>query len=93
MQGSYIGYYSGFPSLGGGFDSRTLLQITTAPHRGAVVIFRRAGIERAAPVRTLVQKLRAGEQFLARGRFHESLDAAGMAVDAVSSRQTEQNLD
>ena len=25
MQGSYIGYYSGFPSLGGGFDSRTLL--------------------------------------------------------------------
>ena len=25
-QGSYIGYYSGFPSLGGGFDSRTLLQ-------------------------------------------------------------------
>ena len=27
LQGSYIGYYSGFPSLGGGFDSRTLLQI------------------------------------------------------------------
>ena len=26
LQGSYIGYYSGFPSLGGGFDSRTLLQ-------------------------------------------------------------------
>jgi len=28
------------------------------------------GLERAAPVRTLVQKLRAGEQFLARGRVH-----------------------
>ena len=26
MQGSYIGYYSSFPSFGGGFDSRTLLQ-------------------------------------------------------------------
>ena len=85
MQGSYIGYYSGFPSLGGGFDSRTLLQIITAPRWGAVIIFRRAGIERAAPVRTLVQKLRAGEQFLVRGRFHEIADAAGMAVDAVSS--------
>ena len=29
-----------------------------------------SGLERAAPVRTLVQKLRAGEQFLARGRVH-----------------------
>ena len=29
MQGSYIGYYSGFPSLGGGFDSRTLLHEKT----------------------------------------------------------------
>jgi len=28
------------------------------------------GLERAAPVRTLVQKLRAGEQFLARGKVH-----------------------
>ena len=28
------------------------------------------GLERAAPVCTLVQKLRAGEQFLARGRVH-----------------------
>ena len=35
MQGSYIGYYSGFPSLGGGFDSRTLLQrITVIPIQG-----------------------------------------------------------
>ena len=30
----------------------------------------RKGLERAAPVRRLVQKLRAGEQFLARGRVH-----------------------
>ena len=30
MQGSYIGYYSGFPSLGGGFDSRTLLHEKTS---------------------------------------------------------------
>jgi hypothetical protein len=30
------------------------------------------GLERAAPVGTLVQKLRAGEQFLARGRVHGS---------------------
>ena len=28
------------------------------------------GLERAAPVRTLVQKLRTVEQFLARGRVH-----------------------
>ena len=31
---------------------------------------RRKGLERAAPVRRLVQKLRTGEQFLARGRVH-----------------------
>ena len=28
------------------------------------------GLERAAPVHRLVQKLRAGEQFLARGKVH-----------------------
>jgi len=33
------------------------------------------GFERAAPVRTLVQKLRAGEQFLARGRIHARVNA------------------
>jgi len=32
------------------------------------LVHRMVGLERAAPVRTLVQKLRAGEQFLARGR-------------------------
>ena len=37
------------------------------------------GIERVAPVRTLVQK-RAGGTFLARGRFHGAWSAAGKAV-------------
>ena len=40
------------------------------------------GFERAAPVRTLVQKLRAGEQFLARGRIHGSLGASGRDVNS-----------
>ena len=35
------------------------------------------GFERAAPVCTLVQKLRAGEQFLARGRIHDLVNAPG----------------
>ena len=35
------------------------------------------GFERAAPVGTLVQKLRAGEQFLARGRIHGLANAPG----------------
>ena len=39
------------------------------------------GLERAAPVGTLAQKLRAGEQFLARGRVHGAMAAASMAVD------------
>ena len=38
------------------------------------------GFERAAPVRTLVQKLRAGEQFLARGRIHRLMNASGRDV-------------
>ena len=41
---------------------------------------------------TLAQKLRAGEQFLARGRFHEIADAANMAVDAVSFRPLHSGL-
>jgi hypothetical protein len=40
----------------------------------------REGLERAAPVRTLVQKLRAGEQFLARGRVHGWMTAGGKPV-------------
>ena len=33
----------------------------------------KTGLERAVPARTLAQKLRAGEQFLARGRVHSLL--------------------
>ena len=44
------------------------------------VFLRGQGLERAAPVRTLVQKLRAGEQFLARGKVHGSLNAGSMPV-------------
>ena len=69
-----------------------LYQIETAPRWGAVLIFRRSGIERAAPVRTLVQNLRAGEQILGRGRFHEIADAANLAVDAVSYRPLQTGL-
>ena len=42
---------------------------------------KRKGLERAAPVRTLVQKLRAGEQFLARGRVHRRKTASWKDVD------------
>jgi hypothetical protein len=41
-----------------------------------------AGLERAAPVGTLVQK-RAGGTFLACGRVHGTLTAAGTAVGNV----------
>ena len=44
-QGSYIGYYSGFPSLGGGFDSRTLLQLKKRCFRTSFFIWYRKGIE------------------------------------------------
>ena len=39
------------------------------------------GHERTEPVRTLVQKLRAGEQFLVRGRVLFLPDASGTDVD------------
>ena len=45
-------------------------------------IFYRKGLERAAPVRRLVQKLRTVEQFLARGRVHVPLNASGTDVDS-----------
>lgn len=38
-----------------------------------------AGLERAAPVRTLVQKV-SGGHFLARGRIHDLSDASGTDV-------------
>ena len=40
-------------------------------------------------MRTLVQKLRTVEQFLARGRVHGTLTAAGTAVGRVPSFITE----
>ena len=40
-----------------------------------------SGFERPAPVDTLVQKLRASEQFLGRGRIHCSIDAPLVGVD------------
>jgi len=48
------------------------------------------GFERAAPVRTLVQKLRAGEQFLARGRIHAHPDASRRDVDGCAYRIMEE---
>ena len=41
------------------------------------------GFERAAPVRTLVQKV-SGGHFLARGRIHDLSDASGTDVDGRS---------
>ena len=46
------------------------------------LFWQKLGLERAAPVRTLMQKLRAGEQFLARGKVHGSLAAVGTTVDS-----------
>ena len=46
------------------------------------VVFFVQGLERAAPVGTLVQK-RAGGTFLARGRVHGTSTAAGTAVGTV----------
>ena len=43
----------------------------------------RKGLKRAAPVGTLVQKLRAGEQFLARGRVQISKAASQRGVDLL----------
>ena len=41
------------------------------------------GVERAAPVRTLVQKV-SGGHFLARGRIHEFSDTSGTDADESS---------
>ena len=45
----------------------------------------RTGIERAAPVRTLVQK-QSGGLFLARGRFPGFTDAVRRTVDGKSEK-------
>ena len=52
-------------------------------HSGVWNFLYTEGLERAAPVRRLVQKLRAGEQFLARGRVLQIADASGMDVDVI----------
>jgi len=53
--------------------------------KGVVFFGRSTGIEKAAPVRRLVQKLRAGEQFLARGKVHGAQAAVSMTVDCAPS--------
>ena len=55
----------GFESLSAYHEKQVSLQIPAF-----FVVRRKDGLERTAPVRTLVQKLRAGEQFLVRGRVH-----------------------
>ena len=52
MQGSYIGYYSGFPSLGGGFDSRTLLH-KKDENQLVFVLFLCPGTHNCAPFHVL----------------------------------------
>ena len=67
------------PKQGGGWATgqtdfmRSLQVPPRAPKKKSrskdlLFLFYEAGLERAAPVRRLVQKLRAGEQFLARGK-------------------------
>ena len=46
------------------------------------LVQRKNGLERAAPVHTLAQKLRAGEQFLARGKVRGQVAAVSMTVDS-----------
>jgi len=48
------------------------------------LVRRKDGLERAAPVRALVQKLRAGEQFLARGRVHGYRSAVRKYCETIS---------
>ena len=57
-------------------------QKRTPPNR-VVFFFGRTGIERAAPVGTLVQKV-SGGHFLARGRFHSGTTAAGRQLAATN---------
>ena len=59
----------------------------------ALSSFLTEGLERAAPVGTLVQKLRAGEQILARGRVHRRRGAPGKGVDFLLSFRLPRCLD
>ena len=73
-------------SEGWGFESLPVYQKGQIPSGiWSFCIFGRKGLERAAPVRTLVQKLRAGEQFLARGRVQISKTASRRGVGLLIS--------
>ena len=61
---------TGYEPVGRGFESLSAYQKKRMLRHPLFLVRRKIGLERAAPVRTLVQKLRAGEQFLARGRVH-----------------------
>ena len=58
-------------------------RITAAPFGGSRYFYVDMGLERAAPVHRLVQKLRAGEQFSARGRVLHIPEASGADVDEI----------
>ena len=70
-----------YESVGRGFESLSAYQKFQIPKWVSGIFYMTDGLERAAPVRTLVQKLRAGEQFLARGRVLWSVDASALDVD------------
>ena len=74
-------------SEGWGFESLPAYQIKERiPTRGILSFISpsgREGLERAAPVVSPAQKLRAGEQFLARGRVLHIPDASGTDVDGI----------
>ena len=66
-------------SEGWGFESLPVYQKSGCPF-GQPLFCYPEGLERAAPVRTLVQKV-SGGHFLARGRIHYSIDAPLVGVD------------
>ena len=71
-------------SEGWGFESLPVYQKFQIPIRVSGIFLYTEGLERAAPVCRLVQKLRAGEQFLARGRVHEYESAICKIVKSYS---------
>ena len=71
-----------YESVGRGFESLSAYQKNKGKAKAFPLFFAAEGLERAAPVGTLVQK-RASGTFLARGRVHGTLTAAGTAVGNV----------
>ena len=71
-----------YESVGRGFESLSAYQKNRYPFWDNGFSNMLVGLERTAPVGTLVQK-RAGGTFLARGRVHGTLTAAGTAVGNV----------